>query len=194
MVKTPLDGCVAPLHDIAETWLGAQYELEDGELQRPFAAFLETSRVLCGLLVAKTHLLDSNTNLASPKTTLDRRLGAQKSTLEAIDQLNKAANNLAGTVDGFDRAVRGRSGWRLPRLAAGDPSRDWANQAIVELSHDRNRGGAPRLVPRPCLTIRIAPHAAHACQRLDPRTVEQAQLQFPPNEKVRIEEPSDAKQ
>jgi hypothetical protein len=188
-------GRVAPLHDVAETCLGAQYELDVGELQRPFAAFLEANRVLCGLLVAKTHLLDTNTNLASPKTTLDRRLGTQKSTLEAIDQLNKAASHLADTVDGFDRAVRGRIRVAIAAPeAAGDPARDWANHAIVELSHDRNRGGVPRLVSRPCLTIRIAPYAAHAGQRLDPRAVEQAQLQFPPDEKVRIEESSDARQ
>lgn len=186
---------VAPLHDIAETWLGAQYELEDGELLRPFAAFLKANRDFCGLLIAKTHLLDTNTNLASPKTTLDRRLGTQKSTIEAIDQLNKAASRLADTVDGFDRAVRGRIRVTIaaPEVAE-NPARDWANEAITELAHDRNRGGVPRLVSRPCLTIRIAPYAAHAGKRLDPRAVEQAQLRFPPNEKVKIEESSDARQ
>ena len=186
---------VQPLHHIAETWLGAQYELEDAELLRPFHAFLEANRKLCELLVAKTHLLDTNTNLASPKTDLDRKLGVQRSTFETIDQLNKAASALADTIDGFDRAVRSRI--RVPIAqpgAAAGPERDWAHQAIADLGMDRAKGGVPRIVSRPCLTIRIAPFAAREGKRLDPRAVERAQLRFPPDDKVRIEESSDARQ
>lgn len=186
---------VQPLHDIAETWLGAQYELEDGELERPFAAFLEANRQLCELLTAKTHLLDTNTNLASPKSTFDRTHGMQRTTLEAIDQLNRAASALADKIEAFDRAVRTRI--RVPIAtpeAKVDPARVWAQQAIVDLGMDQAKGGVPRIVSRPCITIRIAPFAANAGRRLDPRAVEQAQAGFPPDEKVRIEESSDARQ
>ena len=185
---------VQPLHDIAETWLGAQYELEDAELLRPFHAFQEANRKLCELLVAKTHLLDTNTNLASPKTDLDRKLGVQRSTFETIDQLNKAASALAETIDGFDRAVRSRIRVPISQPGVADPGRDWAHQAIADLGMDRAKGGVPRIVSRPCLTIRIAPFAAREGKRLDPRAVEQAQLRFPPDNKVRIEESSDARQ
>jgi hypothetical protein len=186
---------VQPLHDIAETWLGAKYELEDSELQRVFATFLEANNRLCQLLIAKTHVLDTNTYLASPKTDLDRKFGLQRSTLTAIDELNKAASCLAEAIDAFDRTVRSRIRLAIePARDAIDPAREWANKAIADMGMDRGKGGVPRLVSRPCLTIRIVPFAAHQGKRLDLGKVAEARLGFPPDEKIKIEESSDARQ
>lgn len=190
---------LSPLHEIYETWHGAQFEFEDPELQRPFKAFLDANAAFCALLNERTHIMDAAGKFAWPKSELDRKLGLQKSTLKAIDQLNKLASATSDLVDDFDRAVRGRI--RVPiqiarTLAADsdDAKRAWAREAISALSTDRAKGGVPRIVSRPCLIVRIAPFAAQEGKRLDPRVVANAQRHFPPDEKVRVEESSDARQ
>src|SRR5271166_1607802 len=69
-----------------------------------------------------------------------------------------------------------------------------AEAALNELASDAHRGGVPEIVTLPRLTLRLAPFAAAQGQRLDPRKVTTAQLQFPPSMDARIANGSDGRQ
>ena len=190
---------VAPLHEIHETWEGAQFELDDPELQQPFQAFLRANSAFCRLLVERTHVMDTNIAFAWPKTNFDRERGMQPETLDAIARLNELAGRLSATIGDFDRATRARI--RVPIEAAAEAAAeampalpDWARERLADLAADRMCGCAPRIVSRPCLSVRLVPFAAREGKRLDPRAIAQAQLRFPPNPEDRVEENSDARQ
>ena len=190
---------VAPLHDINETWLGATFEFDDPELQRPFRAFLDANSAFCNLLIERTHVMDNNIAFCWPKTAMDQKFGPQKTTLEAISRLNSLAGALSEAVDAFERVTRSRIRVPIEMVPeeapdAGAAKRASASEALAALAADRAKGGVPRIVSRPCLVVRIAPFAAQEGRRLDPRAVENAQLHFPPDANVRVEESSDARQ
>lgn len=189
---------LAALHEINETWHGAKFEFDDPELQRAFQEFLTTNRSLCRLLVERTYVLDANVELAGPKTTLDEQQGMQNSTLDAITRLNELATLLTEAIDEFDRQIRSRIRLALEPASAvsADPDPRWerASESLVSLATDRAIGGVPRVVRRPCFVLMIVPLAALEGNRLAPAAVTEAQLRFPPDTYVRVEEGADARQ
>jgi hypothetical protein len=184
-----------PLHEIDAQWHGAQYELDDAELDRAFRAFHKANRAFCALLAERTHALDGNSELASAKTNLDATFGLQSGTRDAIVRLNLAARTLNDVIDGVEREIRIRIRAVVePLVVPPDPRREPAQAALGELAADRFRGGVPQIVSRPRMTLRIAPLAAFDGKRLDPGAVARAQGRFPPDPMVRVEEGSDARQ
>jgi hypothetical protein len=184
-----------PLHEIDAQWHGAQYELDDAELERAFRAFHAANRSFCALLAERTHALANNGDFASAKTNLDTTFGLQSGTREAIAQLNLAARALNDAVEGVDREVRFRIRAIIaPQVAPPDPRREAAQAALGDLAADRYRGGVPRIVSRPRMTLRIAPFAAFDGKRIDPGAVARAQDRFPPDPLGRTETGSDGRQ
>lgn len=184
-----------PLHKIDAQWHGAQYELDDAELERVFRAFHLANRAFCALLAERTRALAGNNDLASAKTNLDTTIGLQSGTREAIARLNLAARALNDAVDGVDREVRVRIRAIIaPQVAPPDPRREAAHAALGELAADRYRGGVPRIVSRPRMTLRIAPFAAFDGKRIDPGAVARAQDRFPPDPLGRTETGTDGRQ
>src|SRR5262249_38953359 len=122
-----------------------------------------------------------------------------------IRDMNAKAAALSELIDGFERVARERirvaGGAHAAAVraeadhqAAEQVRRDAAEAALSELAMDAHRGAVPELVTRPRLTIRRAPLAATGGNRLDPRHVADVQVQFPPNEHVRVKNDSDARQ
>ncbi|MVZ98167.1 hypothetical protein EUU23_10725 [Sphingorhabdus sp. IMCC26285] len=189
---------VDALHEINDTWRGAKFEFDDPELQRAFQEFLAANAPFCRQLVERTYVLDNNAALASPKTTVDQQRGIQQSTFKAIERLNELATLLNDAIDAFERQIRARI--RLPlepssrRAPEIDPRWDSARQGLVKLATDRTIGGVPRIVSRPCFVMMVVPLAAFEGERLAPASVTEAQLRFPPDPHIRIEEGSDARQ
>lgn len=184
-----------PLNEIDAQWHGAQFELDDRELERAFRAFHEANRAFCALLGERTHAIDGNNELASVKTNLDATFGLQSGTRDAIVRLNLAARMLNDAIDGVEREVRVRIRAVIePLIAPPDSRRESAQAALGELGADRFRGGVPQVVSRPRMTLRIAPFAAFDGRRLDPGAVARAQGRFPPDPMARVEEGSDARQ
>lgn len=185
-------------HEINETWRGAKFEFDDPKLQGAFQEFLTTNSSLCRLLIERTYVLDTNVELAGPKTTIDEQQGMQESTFDAISRLNGLATSLAEAIDEFDRLIRSRI--RIPlepadaRPADIDPRWQRAREGLVSLATDRAIGGVPRIVSRPSFVMMIVPLAAFKGSRLAPAAVTEAQLRFPPDPHVRIEEGADARQ
>jgi len=184
-----------PLQEIAAQWHGAQYELDDRELDRAFGVFHAANRAFCTLLTERTRPLDQNQELATAKTTLDTGFGLQTHTRETIARLNLAASALNDAIDRVDREIRIRIRVVVePLVVVADPRRGSAEAALAELANDRWRGGVPRIVSPPRMTLRIVPLAAFDGKRLDPGAVARAQRGFPPDPLVRVEDGSDARQ
>jgi hypothetical protein len=119
--------------------------------------------------------------------------------------MNEKAVALSELIDGFERVARehirvaGGAHAAAVRAeadhqAAEQVRRDAAETALNELAMDAHRGAVPEIVTRPRLTVRLAPLAATGGNRLDPRHVADVQVQFPPNEHVRVKNDSDARQ
>lgn len=186
---------IDPLHEMDTQWLGAQYELDDRELEEAFRSFHGNNRAFCTLLAERTRALPHDGELASAKTDLDAKFGLQVHTRESIALLNHAARALNDAVDGVDRAVRVRIRAVIePRPLAPDPRCDLAFAKIGELATDRLRGGVPRIVSRPRMTLRLAPFAAFDGKRLDAGAVARVQRSFSPDPLAPIEEGSDGRQ
>lgn len=184
-----------PLNEIDAQWHGAQYEFDDAELDRAFRTFHDANQAFCTLLAERTRTLDGNSELAGAKTKLDVTFGLQTSTRDAIARLNLAARALNDAVDGIDREIRVRVRVVVePLVAPDDPRREAAEKELGELAADRFRGGVPRIVSRPRMTLRIAPFAAFEGKRLEAGAVARAQGRFSPDPLVRVEEGSDGRQ
>ncbi len=168
-----------PLQEIAAQWQGAQYELDDRELDCAFGVFHAANRAFCTLLTERTRPLDQNQELATAKTTLDTGFGLQTHTRETIARLNLAASALNDAIDRVDREIRIRIRVVVePLVVAADPRRGSAEAALAELANERWRGGLPRIVSPPRMTLRIVPLAAFDGKRLDPGAVARAQRGF----------------
>lgn len=72
--------------------------------------------------------------------------------------------------------------------------RETAQAALTELWNDVMRGGVPVIVTAPRLILQLAPFAASAGERLDPKKVAAEQLTFPPNPDVRVKTDTDGRQ
>lgn len=189
---------VAALHEINETWRGAKFEFDDPALQRGFQTFLATNQNFCRQLVERTYVLDTNAELAGPKTIVDEQQGIQQSTFDAIARLNELATSLTEAIDEFDRQIRSRIRLPLDPATEQAPSIDprWARarEGLVSFATDRTISGVPRIVTRPCFALMIIPLAAFDGKRLAPAAVTEAQLSFSPDPHIRIEEGADARQ
>jgi hypothetical protein len=97
-----------PIHEIANSWHGPRFEFSDTIVQASFAVLFLAAKDFSNEIALKTYVDSSNPELGSPKTDVDRARGIQRTTHEAIDQLNKKANALVRTIDDFERIARDR--------------------------------------------------------------------------------------
>jgi hypothetical protein len=91
-----------------------------------------------------------------------------------------------------DEAIR--ASLRPSAPAEPDTREAAAAAALQELAFDMNRGALPEIVSQPRLTLRLAPFSATENRRLDPRTVAECQLRFPPSPHDRVKTDSDGRQ
>ena len=138
-------------HEINETWRGAKFEFDDPELQGAFHEFLTTNSSLCRLLIERTYVLDTNVELAGPKTTIDEQQGMQESTFDAISRLNGLATSLAEAIDEFDRSLHPDLSYALLRMFL-EESVGNQNQLLVT-THDATLLGRMMLRPDEVLFV-----------------------------------------
>jgi hypothetical protein len=193
---------LSPLAEIGDDWVGAAFEFHDPVLQAGLADLRGKARILMSLVNERIFAMDRNPEMGWAKTDMDQRHGYRKETLDGIRAMDLAATELGQALDEFTRLARDRA---RPPIAPAAPAveTDRAEEtgretqlraALDGLAADRNRGGLPELVRRPSVTLRLAPHAAMAGARLDPKAVAAAQLRFPPSSDVRVETGADARQ
>lgn len=190
---------IDPLNEINETWVGADYEFHDPELQTSFADVRRLVGELGDLLVCQIHYVNGDKRMGWPKTQLDVSVGLQPSTVAAISAMNAKASELRDAIDAFERTARGRV--RVaPISPIGDAAeetglrREAAAAILQELAFDANRGALPEIVSRPRLTLRLVPWGAADQPRLDPAKVSCAQLRFPPSPQELVCSDADGRQ
>lgn len=186
-----------PLHEMNEDWVGARFEFHDPTVQTAFSELRRLANEFGNLVVAHTHVMDGNTDMAWPKTGLDVAQGVQPSTLAAIAAMNEKASALTAAIDVFERTARDRirvAASSGPAAPDTDPREEQAQTMLAELARDRLIGQLPEIVSRPSMTLRAIPLAAMERRRLDPQSVARAQLHFPPNEQARVRSDSDGRQ
>jgi hypothetical protein len=91
-----------------------------------------------------------------------------------------------------DEAIR--TALRPSAPAEPDTREERAVAALQELAFDISRGALPEIVSQPRLTLRLVPFSATENRRLDPRTVAECQLRFPPSPRDRVKTDSDGRQ
>ena len=188
-----------PLDEMHGAWAGAEFDFEDPVLQEAATTLREANAALMNLVYERTHVMDRNPEMAWPKTDYDQRYGVQQTTLDAIAALNARTEALCSAIDAFERAARSRI-----RVAADTavesqpPDRDerWeqASAALGDLAGDRVRGGAPRIVQLPSMTLRLVPLAATERPPINPKAVLLAARRFPPDTTTRVDSDSDERQ
>ena len=194
-----------PLHEMNEDWVGADYEFHDTAVQAAFVDVRQAAHAFGELVLQRIYAMRGNPKMGWPKTDQDADVGIQPGTEKAIRDMNAKAAALSELIDGFERVARehirvaGGAHAAAVRAeadhqAAEQVRRDAAEAALNELAMDAHRGAVPEIVTRPRLTVRLAPLAATEGNRLDPRHVADVQVQFPPNEHVRVKNDSDARQ
>jgi hypothetical protein len=110
---------------------------------------------------------------------------------QAKDDLSKQLVVALKAIFG-DEAIR--TALRPSAPAEPDTREAGAAAALQELAFDMNRGALPEIVSQPRLTLRLAPFSATENRRLDPRTVAQRVLGFPPSPHDRVKTDSDGRQ
>lgn len=188
-----------PLDEMHATWAGAEFDFEDPVLQEAATALRDANGALMNLVYERLHVMDRNPEMAWPKTDYDVRHGIQQTTLDAITELNSRAETLCNAIDAFERVGRARI--RVtpePNLAHSAPDVDprWeaAGAALADLAADRVRGGVPRIVTAPSITLRLVPLAAMDRAQINSKAVLFASRRFPPDTNVRVDSDSDERQ
>jgi hypothetical protein len=190
-----------PIHMINQDWVGAAYEFDDKQVQAAFAELLRVSREFGELILERIYAMRNNPKMGWPKTDQDAAIGIQPRTDRAIRDMNAKATELSAAIDSFERVARDRfriasgiHGGAKAGSAAKQVLRETAQTALNDLWADGMRGGVPVLVTAPRLILQLAPFAASAGERLDPKKVAALQLEFPPSPNVRVKTDSDGRQ
>jgi hypothetical protein len=190
MRRTRMD----PFFEIASDWRGAGFEFYDAEVQKSFAEVLKLNREFSEFALGHLHISRSNDALLTIKTDLDLQRGTQDSTVVAAKTLNEMATALSDAIDAFERVAR-----QYIREADAEEQLDGkqvetAQASIQQLAMDGIKGGYAEIVPLPRLSLRVAPLAATAGRRLDPKAGTAVQRQFPYAEDEAVKDETDGNQ
>jgi hypothetical protein len=183
-----------PFYEIAEDWKGAAFEFHDAEVQQLFANILARNAEFAELAATYLHASRANDKVLTIKTDYDLSHGRQESTLKAASALDNKATELVELIDAFERIAK-------DRLRAADEEEGLdadqiqkAEGALQTLAMDGIKGGYHEIVPRPRLSLRVAPLGAVNGRRIDPHVAASIQQKFRYDEREAVRDDTDGTQ
>jgi hypothetical protein len=89
--------------EIAETWRGARFEFQDGELNDALAKVKASANSLEDLIAYGSWPMRNSPDVQTAKTDEDYRIGIQPATLQKIKDMNARAARLLADINKLER-------------------------------------------------------------------------------------------
>lgn len=183
-----------PFFDIASDWKGAAFEFHDAEVQPLFADVIKANAELTELASTHLHISRASDKMLTIKPDINLGRETEDVIYKATKALNEKATQLSNFIDAFERVAKNRLRAADEEEAFNPEHVQGAEAAIQALAMDAIKGGYHEIVPKPRLSLRVAPLAALAGRRIDPRTALDLQRQFRYRDDETVKEDTDGNQ